>query len=64
MEAAWLRMVYSMAAFRLKASTSAVCFSTTLFPTDRTSMPSVLDPTDSSCPRRRARVSSKWRWRE
>lgn len=41
-------MIYSMAALRLNASTSAVSCSVDEFPTERTSMPSVLLPIDSS----------------
>jgi len=47
-DAVKLRITYSIAALRLKASIRAVCFSATEFPTDRTSMPSVVEPTDSS----------------
>mmetsp|Transcript_3470 Transcript_3470/g.6319 ORF Transcript_3470/g.6319 Transcript_3470/m.6319 type:complete len:201 (+) Transcript_3470:1418-2020(+) len=40
--------IYSMAAFKLNASTSAVSRSVWLFPTLRTSIPSVEEPTESS----------------
>ena len=40
-----LRMTYSIAALRLNASMSAVCFSTKELPTERTSIPSVVEPT-------------------
>ena len=39
---------YSIAALRLKASMRAVSLSTSELPTERTSMPSVCEPTDSS----------------
>lgn len=45
---------YSMAALRLKASTRAVWCSTSVLPTLRTSMPSVVRPTLSS--------AARWRW--
>ncbi len=38
-------MTYSIAALRLNASMSAVCFSTKELPTERTSIPSVVEPT-------------------
>ena len=46
--ALWFFIMNSMAALRLKASTSAVSFSVCELPTLRTSSPSVLLPIDSS----------------